>query len=451
MGRGVLPPQNNANGNGVNNRQRPDVNSWKTFLYEKGKQACANLLRERPDETLEILGAMPLETYVETIQAARNTSEWLTHDPELSETEIDEEIHVIATELQKLYLPVTLNGNGHERAAAQHILLWQNQEQVTIANAEYLARPEIVERLGYGQRIALMIGAKHNGKTTNVRTLALSVLRGLPIWNRATTAGPVIYVASNDEVASTQHELLAMGWQKGEPLYFAQVERESRATAEEILAAIGEKAIAVRAVLIILDMLFDFVPIKDELKYQDTRQAMNWVQKLADETKCLVVGSHHTPKYLSEIHNAANAALGSQGVSARFSPIILTRKYADTLFTVESTTTRDPRGEMLKPTKIIRNERGWIEAAGEFKEWMKWEIYAQRVLDVFNGTRGMGVMEIAERLDLPRPKIQNTVKQLVADNKLKREKHGRSYVYYLANASMFEREGGSWASDAKDY
>jgi putative DNA primase/helicase len=340
--------------------------------------------------------------------------------------------------------------NGSRTIAARPLLICQNQEQAAVANAAYLARPEIIERLGFAQSIGLMIGGKHHGKTTNVRTLALSVMRGLPIWERRTSQGPVIYVASDDEMASTRHELLNMGWNaKDDPLTLVGIDPDGRGQPEEILHEIGELALREGAILIILDMLFDFVAVKDELGYQDTRSAMAPVMRLADMTKAFVVGSHHTPKYLNDAHNAANAALGSQGVAARFSPIIFTRKWTETLFTVESTMTRDPRGEALKPVKIIKNGSGWIEAAGEFKEWMKWEIYAEGVMAVFEGgQRNLGetVYSVAEKTNLDRSRVQNALFQLTKLGKLKREKQGRAWKYYLPDVSMFEREGGNFES-----
>lgn len=325
-------------------------------------------------------------------------------------------------------------------------IVMETQDQSIVINEEYLARPEIIEGLGYSQGIMLIIGGKHSGKTTNLRTLALSVPRGLPIWGRQTSRGPVIYAASDDEIVSTRNELLQMGWSQSDPLYLARIAPESDGTG--VLTAIGDEAIRRGATMIIVDMLFDFVGIRDELSYAQTRDAINELQHLADRTRSLVVASHHTPKYLYDIHNAANAALGSQGISARFSPIILIRKWTEHLFTAESTTTRDPRGKILEPIKVTRNAEGWIEPAGVFKEYMKWEIYADRVLDLFkNAQQGLSVYSVAEKLGIDRPKAQNTLKEMESAGKLRREKVNRKYLYFLPNSDMFAREGGNWNQD----
>lgn len=324
---------------------------------------------------------------------------------------------------------ILVNGNGHVERALSIII--ETDEAADRINAEYLARPEVIERLGYSQSIALIIGAKHHGKSTVTRSLALSVPRGLPVWGRRTSAGPVVYAASDDEVAATRAQLLEMGWRKGkDALYFVHINPTSDATAEQILEDIGNIAVQNKAAMIVLDMLFDFVGIKDELSYSETRTRIGQVQKLADITKCFVLGTHHTPKYLTEAHEAANAALGSQGVSARFSPIILVRKYADKLFTIESTPTRDPRGEALKATRLNRDDNGWISLGREFKEIDKWEIYAQRVLDVFEEHKGLSVSDVVQRLNIDRARAQNTLKQLETNGQLSREKLGHRYLYY---------------------
>lgn len=334
---------------------------------------------------------------------------------------------VSASELNALAesLKLPLNGDGGP------VMLMNQQESVEL-NRQYLSRPEIIERLGYGESIMLVIGGKHHGKTTNIRTLALSVCRGLPIWGRKTTKGPVLYMASDDELASTRNELLEMGWAANDALILGRIAPDSVVDLDRTLQEIGDAAIKMGAVMIVLDMLFDFTDIKDELSYAATRGAIGKIQALALRTGCLVVCSHHTPKYLTDVHNASNAALGSQGIAARFSPIVLTRKWADNLYTVESTTTRDPRGEAIVPTKIARNAKGWIEAIGEFKESMKWEIYAKRVLDLFEDFgRGLSVQSVAEKLGIDRARAQITLKELADRGKLSREKMGHRYLYFL--------------------
>ena len=335
----------------------------------------------------------------------------------------------------------------------RELLVSEARDVAETANAEYLTRRPIIERLGYTESIALIVGGKHAGKTTNVRTLALSVARGLPIWGRATEQGHVTYVCSDDELASTRMELLHMGWKKSDPFVLAHAAPGMYPDPEEILAAISTAASQQNSVLIILDMLFDFAKIKDEMSYAGTREAIGKIQTLASSTKAFVLATHHSPKYPPDVGTAATAALGSQGIAARFSPIILAKRWADDLYTVESTMTRDPRGAALSATCVKVNDSGWVETLGEFKSWMKWRIYAPRVMGLFEQAepgKTLIVQAVAAELDIPRPEAQNTLYRLFLEGALKREQRKRSMHYWLEKQEgLFERSERGESEDER--
>jgi hypothetical protein len=228
-------------------------------------------------------------------------------------------------------------------------IICENYETAVAANAEYLKRPEIVERLLYTRAISLDVGGKHHGKTSNVRTFAMSIMRGLPIYGRRTNQGHVIYAASDDEIATTRMELLRMGWNaKTDPLSLVHINPSDVAKPEKVLEDIANLALRNKSVFIVLDMLFDFAGIKDEMSYAGTTAAVAKIQTLSDWTSAHVKATHHSPKYVGDAATVATSALGSQGIVARFSPITLTRKWAEGLYTVESTKTRDPRGQRFR-------------------------------------------------------------------------------------------------------
>jgi bifunctional DNA primase/polymerase-like protein/primase-like protein/AAA domain-containing protein len=328
--------------------------------------------------------------------------------------------------------------NGHPVAEIKPrvpAIIAEDYDAAVLSNAEYLQRPMIIDRLGFSQGIALAVGGKHMGKTTNVRTVALSVMQGLPVWDRETRQGYVIYAASDDEYPTTRMELLRMGWRaNSDPLKLVRINPEQAAEPEAVLADLADLANSTGAILIILDMLFDFARIKDEMGYAHTREAVGKIQTLADQTKALILATHHSPKYMTDAMSAATAALGSQGIAARFSPIILTRKWADDLYTVDSTTTRDPRGVAIPPTCLTLDAQGWCRTAGEFKAWMKWKMFAERVMGMFEGGepgRELSVEAISRDLELSRQIVQNTLYNLFKARKLEREKKGKGYRYWL--------------------
>jgi hypothetical protein len=112
----------------------------------------------------------------------------------------------------------------------------------------------------------------------------------------------------------------------------------------------------------------------------------------------------------------------------------LSRKWAEGLFSISSTTTRDPRGAALIETCIETDALGWTQSAGEFKSWMKWKVYAARVIALFEGDepgKELSVDAVARGLDISRPDAQNALYRLWKDRQLDREKKGHGYRYWL--------------------
>ncbi|MGH7225427.1 MAG: hypothetical protein ACRELF_19580, partial [Gemmataceae bacterium] len=277
---------------------------------------------------------------------------------------------------------------------ALDLVISENAEQAYLSNAEYLTRIPLVERLYYSQHISVGVGGKHEGKSNCVRTEGLAIASAAvsteprTIYGREITGTPVIYAASDDEYPTTRMELLRMGWNPSIPLIMVRIKsstNENTVEPERVLEAIAMLAQREGSLFVVLDMLFDFVRIGDELKYAHTRHAIGTIQALADEIKGHVRTTHHSPKWLPDAASAAKAALGSQGIAARFSPILYSRKWTDGLYTIESTMTRDPRGQALAPTVIERDEQGWAIDKGPFKAWMKWKMYAERIVALFEG------------------------------------------------------------------
>lgn len=328
----------------------------------------------------------------------------------------------------------TRNGHIALASAAREVIVCEDYDTAVAANEEYLKRKPIIDRLFYSQTISLFVGGKHHGKSTAARTSAMCVMRGLPFLGRAVQQGPVLYCASGDEVPVARMELLRMGWDsRKDPLRLVHI-KPGIDDADEVLGQIGDLALKDGAVYIVADMLFDFAPIRDEMSYAGTRAAIGKIQALADRTLASVAPTHHSPKYMGDAATAGQAALGSQGIAARFSPIVLSRKWAEGLFSISSTTTRDPRGAALIETCIETNALGWTQSAGEFKSWMKWKVYAARVIALFEGDepgKELSVDAVARGLDISRPDAQNALYRLWKDRQLDREKKGHGYRYWL--------------------
>jgi hypothetical protein len=319
-------------------------------------------------------------------------------------------------------------------SGAQHIVI-ESAPEADASNAAYLRNEAIVERLYYTHHISLMAGGKHEGKSSCVRTEAIAIASGAPVWGRATAQTPVLYCASDDEYAATRMELLRMGWTADLPLWMLRVAPESAATPERMMREIADCAMRHGSQFVVLDMLFDFLAIRDEIKYAETRYQIGLVQRLADQIGGHVHATHHSPKWMPDAATAAKAALGSQGIAARFSPIVLARQWAEGLYTIESTATRDPRGLALTKSRVELRADGHIETAGEFREWMKWVLYRDRILDLYESDdpgKGLTVGGVAQVLQIDRARAQDALYHMAADGVLERQKIGRQWRYYRA-------------------
>jgi len=413
-------------------------------LYDRVKGESEGMLNKAPlgperELTRGMLASSTLDNWVASLNKHRNLpQDGLTRDPALTPVEIDEELQWLATQLQDTFrLPTVQNRNANGIVPARSLIIWEDRDQAVIANEAYLKRQPVVESLLYSSAISLIVGGKHHGKSTILRSLALAIAKGLPFLGRQTLQGHVIYAASEDEVMTARMELLRMGWNAREdPLALVHVNTEQGAAAEPraVLDAIAEQAIRHKTAFIACDMLFDFVGIKDEMSYAGTREAVGMMQTLASQTESHVEASHHSPKHLPDIATAAVAALGSQGIAARFSPIILARKWADNLFTVESTMARDPRGVPISPTVVNVGLDGIAASKGDFKNWMKWVVYAPRVMALIESDepgKEFSVTEVMKALEINRPEAQNALKQLYENKQLERSKRGKGYRYWL--------------------
>jgi hypothetical protein len=279
------------------------------------------------------------------------------------------------------------------------IIPWETRSLAEVANEAYLKRTAVVDKLLYTSSVSMVTGGKHAGKSTLVRWMAICVAKGLPFLDREVTQGPVFYIASEDETMAARQELIRLGWNDQDPLRFL-----SNSDIEDQDAFLSMLAGEIRregAVLTVLDMLFDFVRISDEMSYAGTRGAVGEIQRVATEGGSHIVTVHHAPKN-ALISEAAVAALGSQGLAARVSPIILVRRFGPGVHSISSTSVRDPRGEQIADSRLVKNSDGSVILGGAFKIRMLTEIHAPRIKEFLAEEPGSEFTagDIKEQLDL---------------------------------------------------
>ena len=277
---------------------------------------------------------------------------------------------------------------------------WEDLEAATIANEEYLQRRPVIDKTAFSSAVSMITGGKHSGKSTLAHEMGIDVSQGIPFIGRDVMQGTVLYVASEDEEMTARSELVRLGWRVGDPLKFF-AKSKIRSDEFDFLKALTKDIQRFNAVLVIIDMLFDFVRIDDEMSYAGTRRAVGQIQDVASTTGAHICVVHHAPKN-ANIGDATIAALGSQGLAARVSPIILVRRFGPGVHSISSTAVRDPRGEPIPDSRLIRNPNGSVQLGGAFKNYMLGEVYAHRILDLLQAEEGSEITapEVMEALDV---------------------------------------------------
>jgi 5S rRNA maturation endonuclease (ribonuclease M5) len=296
------------------------------------------------------------------------------------------------------HLPAVQNGLV---PALPVVIPWEGFDQAVAANEEYLKRIPVIDKLCYSSAVSMITGGKHAGKSTLARWMAICVANGYEFLKRSVQQGPVLYIASEDETMAARQELIRLGWKAGDSLRFLSAARIPIDDQREFLRRLTSEIVQLGAVLVIIDMLFDFVPISDEMSYAGTREAVGLIQEVASQSKAHIVAIHHAPKN-AMIGDAAVAALGSQGLAARVSPIILVRRFGPGVHSISSTSVRDPRGEPIAESKLVRNEDGSVELGGGWKNYMLAEVYMERVKEMLDEDPGteLTAPEISEALTI---------------------------------------------------
>jgi len=327
------------------------------------------------------------------------------HPPkELSATEIEEELSSIVD----FYLPARREDAGYEAGLpavnageAPIIIPWEGFDAAIAANEAYLARTPVIDKLCYSSAVSMITGGKHAGKSTLARWMAMCVVKGWPFLKREVVQGPVCYIASDDETMPARQELLRLGWNTADPLRFLASGAAGVDDRIKFLELLTRDIREFGALLVVLDMMFDFVDIRDELSYAGTREAVGRIQKVATDTGAHIVAIHHAPKH-AQTGDAAVTALGSQGLAARVSPIILVRRFGPGVHSVTSTAVRDPRGEALTESRLHRNEDGSVTLGGAFKNYMLAEVYVERIQELLQAEEGaeMTASDVAQAIDI---------------------------------------------------
>jgi hypothetical protein len=350
---------------------------WSTRIGLEMNQAWGKV---PPDQRKWLYATKPEELIDVQVAAGRDLIKVYPAPADLSASDVDEQLHLLAEKSVGAFL-----GNLPAKPKEEELpaLPFHDFDLAELATEEYLKRTPVVEGLCYSSATSMITGGKHAGKSTLMRWLAICVVKGYPFLGRQVVQGPVIYCASEDEELPAMSELRRLGWTRGDPIIFLPKSKIPDDMDEQaVLHLLADKVNETKAVMIAVDMLFDFIPVQDELAYAGTRRATGMLQKVASVTGCHIVCVHHAPKHTDKNAEVTITALGSMGLAARVSPMILVVRWAHAIHTIETSDVRDPRGKPIEKMRLLQNEDGSMVLGQRFKEYMLATAYAERVLEV---------------------------------------------------------------------
>jgi AAA domain len=294
--------------------------------------------------------------------------------------------------------------------------------------SDLMAEPEeavewLVDGLLPSGGFSLLAAKPKVGKSTLARCLALAVARGESFLGRATSQGPVIYLALEEKRSEVRKHFQAMDASGEEEIYIYAATAPVDAL-EKIHAVVEEK----RPVLLIIDPLFRMTRVKDSNDYAQVTAALEPLMSLARETGCHVLVIHHLGK---GERTGADAILGSTAIRAAVDTSVILKR-SERYRTICS---EQRYGEDLDETTLRFDSQTRTISLGDTKEHEEESVIAQAIID-FLGAKPEGVTEaqidedVEGRTRHKRMALRNLLKAGIID---RRGRGGKSepYRYFI--------------------
>ncbi len=138
---------------------------------------------------------------------------------------------------------------------------------------------------------SIIVAKPKVGKSTVVRQGMLCVANGAPFLNRATTAGPIIYIALEEKRSEIRRHFRDMG-ATGAELIFISTSIGKENPILNLTNMIDE----VHPVWVVIDPLFKFVKVRDGNAYSEMSQAIEAIHNLARKANLHITLIHHSTK-----------------------------------------------------------------------------------------------------------------------------------------------------------
>lgn len=167
------------------------------------------------------------------------------------------------------------------------------------------------ERLLTTGGMSIVAGPPKSGKSTLVRQLAVSFLRGDVFLERKCQQGTVLYLALEEQLEVLQEDFKRLGVRDGDPLLIHVGQPATQHPIDELKGIL----LAQRPLVCVIDTLFLFAPVKSEKDYQEVNAVLSKIRNAARESGTHIILIHHTRKPGKDERNmGARGILGSQAI-----------------------------------------------------------------------------------------------------------------------------------------
>jgi hypothetical protein len=158
---------------------------------------------------------------------------------------------------------------------------------------------------------SIVVGAPKIGKTTLVRQLERSVLRGDKFLGRVVKKGKIIHYSFDEKAKTAKRHYRTLGLNEHDPLilHFGQMGSETH------LNDLEEDLNTHKPTLAVVDTLFDMADVEDVNSYIPIKKKLTIFSSIAERTGCHILFIHHQNKPNQNYRSGSgNSVLGSQAI-----------------------------------------------------------------------------------------------------------------------------------------
>lgn len=182
--------------------------------------------------------------------------------------------------------------------------------------SDLLAKPDrqddwIIDGLLIRGGMSIVVGVPKIGKTTFVRQMEKSILRGQPFLNRNTKPGSIVHYSFDEKAITAKRHYVRLGLDKDDPM----VLHFGTAGNANYLKELEEDLLTIKPTLAVVDTMFDMVDVQDVNSYGPIKRALSFFSTLAEKTNCHIMFIHHQNKPNQNYsQGSGNSVLGSQAI-----------------------------------------------------------------------------------------------------------------------------------------